>query len=174
MQYQRLHPTALLREGCGAEREGRQGPDPRRSPPPALAQRVAATARAHTTVGDALWAGGAPVSRGCVQPRTSTAGRGNRPKREGELVRLRLPPHRPHVLSRGASARPPGLAPRPGLRADPPAGQLEDFAAHFPWRGSAGSGVPRGGSVPKAPCLTPRGKGAGWGQARKGGSQWLS
>lgn len=107
------------------------------------------------------------LAGGCPGPCSNASGVGNRPEREGELARPR-----PRVPARGASARPPGPAP-------PSRGSGPAPAGRFPRSLSFGgvlspSRAPRGGTVPKAPCLTLRGKGAGWGQARKGGSQRLS
>lgn len=127
VQPRRLRPTALLRRGAGGKGE-RGGRDPAPGDPPArpCAAGGGDSAGAHGGGGGggALWAGGAPASRGRPRPRASPAGRGNgrgnRPEREGELVRLRLPSHRPHILPRGASARPPRPAPAPpGARGRP-------------------------------------------------------
>lgn len=115
-------------------------------------------------------AGEAPASLRYPLPRADS--RGNRPK--GELVRPRLPPRRPHPLPR--RIRPPSgcCPPTPGLGASPPAP-----ARRFPRSSHSEGFCPLAlcrGEAPslRHPSLTLRGKGVGWGQAKKGGSPRLS
>lgn len=103
------------------------------------------------------WQGAAPG------PALTPTGVGNQPEREGELAGPR--PRRIRPPSRSCAPPPRGSGPAPAGR----------FPRSLPFGGVLSpSRAPRGGTVPKAPCLTLRGKGAGWGQARKGGSQRLS
>lgn len=154
-------------EGAGGRARRRSGPASGEPP----ARTCAAGAAA------ALRAGAVPAPRRCPRPRTSAAGRGNRPERERERERTcsSVPACLPAARASSPAAHPPTLR----VLLPPYSGpvrwlRLERFPAGFPRRCLVGSGTPRRGSVPQASCLTLRGKGAGWGQARKGGSQWLS
>lgn len=154
-----------LRDGASwAERQPRSGA--KRSE----AQRLRPAELREAAAWAAPRAGEAPASLRYPLPRADS--RGNRPK--GELVRPRLPPRRPHPLPR--RIRPPSgcCPPTPGLGASPPAP-----ARRFPRSSHSEGFCPLAlcrGEAPslRHPSLTLRGKGVGWGQAKKGGSPRLS
>lgn len=157
--------------GGGGQSEGAAGTRPQASPAPAYEQRAAATARARTAAGGALWDEGAPPPAAALGSALALPAAETAPKEENLSVSACLPA----ACTSSPAAHPPALQVLlpPGLQAGLPA-PAGRFPCSFSLEAFVGSSVPTGGSVPKAPCLALRGKGAGWGQARKGGSQWLS